>query len=113
MFTNNIIYEDNVFVSITTMDDPFEAIGFFKEDLAEGLSVFEIQLGYMEIINVEEILKEAEIDSKAIFYGLDDIVAGGFIWRIFAVIKDLTLSFAQFYKLPSHKLHGVITRVEI
>ncbi|MBU0701866.1 KUP/HAK/KT family potassium transporter [bacterium] len=113
MFVNNIIYEDNVFVSISTIDDPFEAIGFFKDDLAEGISVFEIQLGYMEIINVEEILRQAEIDSKAIFYGLDDIATGNFLWKIFAMIKDLTPSFAQFYKLPSHKLHGVITRVEM
>lgn len=113
MFTNNIIYEENVFVSITTLDDPFEAIGFFKDDLAEGISVFEIQLGYMEIINVNEILEQAEIDSKAIFYGLDDIVTGNFFWKIFAMIKDLTPSFGQFYKLPSNKLHGVITRVEI
>jgi KUP system potassium uptake protein len=113
MFTNNILYEDNVFVSITTLDDPFEAIGFFKEDLAEGISVFEIQLGYMQLIDVQEILRQAEIDSKAIFYGLDDIVTGNFVWKIFAMIKDLTPSFGQFYKLPSNKLHGVITRVEI
>ncbi len=113
MFTNNIIYEDNVFVSITTLDDPFEAIGFFKEDLAEGISVFEIQLGYMQIIDVGEILQQAEINPKAIFYGLDDIATGNVIWKIFAMIKDLTPSFGQFYKLPSNKLHGVITRVEI
>ncbi|MDI6781471.1 MAG: KUP/HAK/KT family potassium transporter [bacterium] len=113
MFTNNIIYEDNVFVSIITLDDPFEAIGFFKEDIAEGISVFEIQLGYMTIIDVEEILEQAEINPKAIFYGLDDIATGNVIWKIFSMIKDLTPSFGQFYKLPSNKLHGVITRVEI
>ncbi len=113
MFINNIMYEDNVFVSIITLDDPFEAVGFFKEDLAPGISVFEIQLGYMQIIDVQEILKQAEIDAKAIFYGLDDIVTKNFVWKIFAMIKDLTPSFAQFHKLPSHKLHGVITRVEM
>lgn len=113
MFTNNIIYEENVFVSINTLDDPFEAIGFFKEDLTEGISVFEIQLGYMTIIDVQEILKQAEIEPKAIFYGLDDIATGNLVWKIFSMIKDLTPSFGQFYKLPSNKLHGVITRIEI
>ncbi|MDI6734715.1 MAG: KUP/HAK/KT family potassium transporter [bacterium] len=113
MFVNDIMYEDNVFVSIITLDDPFEAAGFFKEDLAEGISVFEIQLGYMQIIDVQEILKQAEIEAKAIFYGLDDIATGNFVWKVFAMIKDLTPSFAQFHKLPSHKLHGVITRVEM
>ncbi|MEK7274632.1 MAG: potassium transporter Kup, partial [Candidatus Desantisbacteria bacterium] len=62
---------------------------------------------------VEEILRQAEINPKAIFYGLDDIATGNVIWKIFAMIKDLTPSFGQFYKLPSNKLHGVITRVEI
>ncbi len=113
MFSNNIIYEDNVFVSIIRRDDPFGVIGFFKDNLAEGLRVFEIQIGYMEIIDVEEILKEAGIDEKAIFYGLEDIATRNFIWKIFAMIKSLTPSFVQFYKLPSHKLHGVITRVEM
>ncbi|MDP3297982.1 MAG: KUP/HAK/KT family potassium transporter, partial [Thermodesulfovibrionia bacterium] len=113
MFTNDIMYEDNVFVSIIRRDDPFGVIGYFKENLADGLRVFEIQIGYMEIIDVEEILKEAGIDEKAIFYGLEDIATRNFIWKIFAMIKSLTPSFVQFYKLPSHKLHGVITRVEM
>lgn len=113
MFTNDIMYEDNVFVSIIRRDDPFGVIGYFKENLADGLRVFEIQMGYMEIIDVEEILKEAGIDEKAIFYGLEDIATRNFIWKIFAMIKSLTPSFVQFYKLPSHKLHGVITRVEM
>lgn len=113
MFTNDIMYEDNVFVSIIRRDDPFGVIGYFKENLADGLRVFEIQTGYMEIVDVEEILKEAGIDEKAIFYGLEDIATRNFIWKIFSMIKGVTPSFVQFYKLPSHKLHGVITRVEM
>ena len=113
MFTNDIMYEDNVFVSIIRRDDPFGVIGYFKENLANGLRVFEIQTGYMEIVDVEEILKEAGIDEKAIFYGLEDIATRNFIWKIFSMIKGVTPSFVQFYKLPSHKLHGVITRVEM
>ncbi len=113
MFTNDIMYEDNVFVSIIRRDDPFGVIGYFKENLADGLRVFEIQMGYMEIVDVEEILKEAGIDEKAIFYGLEDIATRNFIWKIFSMIKGVTPSFVQFYKLPSHKLHGVITRVEM
>lgn len=113
MFTNDIMYEDNVFVSIIRRDDPFGVIGYFKENLADGLRVFEIQTGYMEIVDVEEILKEAGIDEKAIFYGLEDIATRNFIWKMFSMIKGVTPSFVQFYKLPSHKLHGVITRVEM
>jgi len=113
MLINNILYEDNIIVSIIKRDDPFGVTGFFKEELSSGLKVFEIQVGYMEVPDIEEILREAGIDEKTIFYGLEDIVTENVIWKIFSVIKRLTPAFVQFYKLPSFKLHGVMTRVEM
>lgn len=113
MFYNSIIYEDNIFISIIKRDDPFGVTGFFKEDLAPGLRNFEIQFGYMEVVEIEEILREAGIEEKTIFYGIEDIATGSPVWKVFSVIKRLTPAFVQFYKLPSHKLHGVITRVEL
>ena len=113
MFINNILYEDNILVTIIKRDDPFGVTGFFKEKLANGLSVFEIQTGYMELPDVEEILREAGIEEHTIFYGLEDIVTGNPFWKIFSIIKRLNPAFVQFYKLPSHKLHGVMTRVEM
>jgi KUP system potassium uptake protein len=113
MFINNIIYQINVLVSINITDEPFGVKGFFKDDIAEGLKSFEIQIGYMEVIDVEKIISQAGIDENVIFYGLEDIFTENPIWKIFAVIKKLTPSFVQFYSLPSNKLHGIITRVEI
>ncbi len=113
MFTNNILYEDNIIVSIIRRDDPFGVIGFFKGDLADGLRHFEIQLGYLEVIDVEEILREAGIKEKSIFYGLEDIQTRNIMWKLFSMIKRLTPAYVQFYKLPSNKLHGVITRIEM
>jgi KUP system potassium uptake protein len=113
MFFNGIIYEDNIIVSIVRRDDPYGVLGNFRDDLAEGLRVFEIQAGYMEFIDVESILKEAGIDEKAIFYGVEDIATPNLIWKAFAILKKLTPPFVQFYKLPANKLHGVITRVEM
>jgi KUP system potassium uptake protein len=113
MFINNILYEDNIIVSILKRDDPSGVTGFFKGDLSQGLRVFEIQCGYMEVFDVEEILKEAGIEEKTIFYGLEDIVTMNPFWKIFSIIKRLTPTFVQFYRLPSHKLHGIVTRVEM
>ena len=59
MFFHGVIYETNVFVSIIKRDDPFGITGFFKDDLAKGLKVFEMQMGYMEMIDVEELMREA------------------------------------------------------
>jgi KUP system potassium uptake protein len=113
MLVNGIIYEENIIVTIVKRVDPYGVIGFFKEDIGPGLRVFEIQTGYMEFPDIEEILKEAGIDEKTIFYGIEDIVTENIIWRIFSSIKRLTPNFVQFHKLPSHKLHGVMTRVEL
>src|SRR4030066_1557836 len=113
MFNNNIIYEDNILISFVRSDEPFGVMGNFMDEIAPGLRTFEIYQGYMEVIDVEEILREAGGDEKAIFYGLEDIITRNPIWKIFSIIKRLSPAFVQFYKLPSHKLHGVITRVEM
>ncbi len=111
MFFHGALYEDNIFVSIIKRNDPFAVVGYFKEDLAEGLRVFEIQMGYMEVIDIEEILREAGIEERVVFYGLEDITTENLIWKVFALIKRATPTFIQFYKFPPKKLHGVFTKV--
>jgi KUP system potassium uptake protein len=44
---------------------------------------------------------------------MEDIVTSQIFWRIFAAIKRLSPSVVKFYKLPSDKIHGVVTRVEM
>jgi len=113
MFKNNIIYEDNIIVSLVRTDEPFGVNHQFNEPIAPGLRSFEISCGYLEVIDVEDILKMAGINEKTIFYGLEEIATNNIIWKVFSVIKKLTPSFLQFYELPQNKLHGVITRVEM
>jgi KUP system potassium uptake protein len=113
MFTNNIIYDDNIIVSIIRTEQPFGVTWGVTREIVEGLSIFEIYLGYMEIVDIGSILKEAEIDEKTIFYGMEDLMTVNNIWRVFAAMKRLTPSVVQFYKLPSDKIHGVVTRVEM
>ena len=113
MFNNNIIYENNIFVSIVKCDSPFGVSSSFTKEIAKGLRVFEIKLGYMEVVDVEQILKDEGIYEKTIFYGTEDIITRNIIWKIFSIIKKLSPSFVQFYKLPSEELHGVMTRFEM
>jgi KUP system potassium uptake protein len=113
MFKNNIIYENNIFTSIVKLDSPFGVESAFTDEPAEGLKVFEIKAGYMEVINVEQILKEKGIYEKTIFYGIEDIFSSNIVWKIFSVIKKLSPSFVQFYRLPPEELHGVMTRFEM
>jgi len=81
--------------------------------LAPGLRAFEIHCGYMEVVDVEEVLKEAGISEKTIFYGVEEIHTTNPVWHLFSAIKKLTPNIVQFYDLPPNKLHGVVTRVEL
>jgi len=113
MFKNNIIYENNIFVSIIKSEGPFGVESSFTKELAKGLRVFEIKIGYMEIVDVEQLLKDKGIYEKTIFYGIEDIFATNIVWKVFSVIKKLSPSFVQFYRLPPEELHGVMTRFEM
>ena len=113
MFTNTIVYDDNIIVSIIRTEQPFGVTWGVTREIAKGLSIFEIYLGYMEIVDIGVILKEAEIEEKTIFYGMEEIITTHPVWRIFAIIKRLTPSMVQFYRLPSDRIHGVVTRVEL
>ncbi len=113
VLANGIIYEENVIVSITKRDEPFGVKVDFQPALAPGLDVLKVDAGYMEVIDLEKHLKATGIDEKVIFYGIEEIVTTNVLWRIFSIIKRVTPSFVQFYKLPAGKMHGVVTRVEM
>jgi len=113
MFKNNIVYEDTIFVRVITRDRPFGVTGVFKEDLVPGVRVFEIHQGYMEVLNVDQVLRSAGIEAQVIFFGMHEIITKNPIWKIYAIIDRLAPSFAQFYQLPQHKLHGVVTLVHL
>ncbi len=110
---SNIIYERNVLVSIARTDEPFGVKYKLTEGIGSGLDAFEIRAGYMEVIDIEKLLQKSEIREKVIFYGIEDIATNNPVWRIFSIIKKLTPNFVQFYKLPSSKLQGNVTRVEM
>ncbi len=109
---SNIIYERNILISIVRTDEPF-GLKTMHHHLGTGLEAFEIKVGYMEVIDLEKILKKNDIHEKVIFYGIEDISTRNIIWRIFSTIKKQTPNFVQFHKLPPAKLQGVVTRVEM
>jgi len=110
---SNIIYERNVLISIIRTDDPYGLKSKLTTALGTGLDAFEIIAGYMEIFDIEQMLKENGISEKVIFYGIEDITTLNPAWKVFSIIKKLTPNFVQFNKLPAAKLQGVMTRVEM
>ncbi len=113
LFTNGIMYEENIFISVIRTDQPFGKNWGITTDVTPGLSLFEIYLGYMEVVDIDALIREAGVQEKTIFYGMEEIISPHPVWKIFAAIKRLSPSVVQFYKLPPEKVHGVISRVEL
>ncbi|NVN92747.1 MAG: KUP/HAK/KT family potassium transporter [Desulfuromonadales bacterium] len=110
---SNIVYERNVLISIVRTDEPFGVHALLTKDIGTGLDGFVIKSGYMEIFDIEHLLKKNDIHEKVIFYGIEDIATANPIWKVFSTLKKLTPNFVQFNKVPAAKLQGVITRVEM
>lgn len=112
MFVNDIIYTDNILLIINKTNEPYGITVNFNT-ITEGLKVFQIKAGYMEHVNIGELLSSENINEKVIFYGIEDIYTRNKIWKLFSLIKRLTPTFVEFYNLPKNKLHGVTNKAEI
>ncbi|MRR35259.1 potassium transporter Kup [bacterium] len=110
---SNIIYERNVFISLVVTDEPLGVEAALTKGIGPGLDAFRIEAGYMEVVDIEALLKQNGIQEKVIFYGVEDIATDNPVWRFFSVLKKLTPNFVQFHKLPASRLQGVVTRVEM
>jgi KUP system potassium uptake protein len=102
-----------VLISIIRTDEPYGQESKLTSNLGTGLDAFEVRAGYMELFDIEQLLRENGIVEKVIFYGIEDITTGNPIWKVFSTLKKLTPNFVQFYKIPAAKLQGVVTRVEM
>lgn len=113
MIKHGIVYEDNIFLSLQKIDQPFGIKSYFAKDLCEGIKYAVIEYGYQEIVNVENELRNLDINERVVFYGVDNVYSENLIWKLFGLIKRIFSNFAEFYKLPPQKVHGVVVRIEI
>lgn len=113
ILVNEIIYEDNILVHIKRREGPWGVKYAFKEDLAPGLRLFVVSVGYMEMADIGAILTEAGIQKKVIFYGIEDIETNNLLWNFYALIKKIFPRSVKYYNLPASELHGILTRVNI
>jgi len=110
-FQNEIMYENNVLVWIQITEKPFGVETHLDPALADGLQLFTITTGYMEVIDIVSLLESHGIEGKTIFYGIENIVSDKAFWKLYSIIKKVSPPFVQFYTLPAEKMHGVVTRV--
>ncbi|MEZ0323769.1 MAG: KUP/HAK/KT family potassium transporter [Hydrogenothermaceae bacterium] len=113
MIKHGILYEENIFLTLNKLDKPFGIKVYFKKDINPHIKHITIDYGYQEIVNVEEHLRNLKINERVIFYGVDNVYSENIIWKLFGLVKRIFSNFADFYKLPSQKTHGVVVRIEI
>jgi KUP system potassium uptake protein len=113
MIACNITYKRNVFVSVVRTDQPWAVESELKPGIATGLDVLEVRAGYLEALDLVAIFREHGITPKVIFYGVEDIETRNLVWRFFSAIKKLSANFMQFNALPSNRVQGVVTRVNM
>lgn len=112
IFFHGIVYEENIFLSLIRKNEPY-GIHVSLEEISPGIKILRIYHGYMEYLKIEEILKEQKIEERVIFYGIEDIQSNQIFWKLYGFIKQISPNFVKFLELPSSKLHGVLTRIEI
>ena len=113
IFQNDILYEESIFLTIIRKTGPWGVNAEFKKDIAQGLRHFEIRMGYMERESVTELLKDAGIKEKVIFYGIQDIVSRRPLWKLFSIMNKLIPPYVKYYRLSPRKLHGIVSRIEM
>jgi KUP system potassium uptake protein len=74
-FHNEILYENNILVSINVTEKPCGVTTEFINDIAPVLHLFKISCGYMEVVDMAALLQERGIDKKTIFYGIETNVS--------------------------------------
>ena len=110
---SGIVYEKNILFAVKTSDVPYGIKFSEMNEFSKGLFGLSVSVGYMQIPDLPSLFKEYGINEKVIFYGVDDIKTKKIFYRIYALIKKVTPSFASFYNFPYNKLHGVVTRHEL
>ncbi len=112
MFVHGIIYKENVIISVQPKEAAY-GVSWNLKEIRPGLRYLSIEYGYMQVIHLLTIMRQVGIEETTVFYGMEEIVTNNIIWKIYAVIKRLSPSFVQYYRLPPDRVHGVVTRLEM
>lgn len=112
MFIHGIVYKDNVIISVQPKEEAY-GVSWKLQEIRPGLRYLSIQYGYMQVIHILTIIRQLGIEETTVFYGMEEVVTNNIIWKVYAVIKRLSPSFVQYYRLPPDRVHGVVTRLEM
>ncbi|MEN3015417.1 MAG: KUP/HAK/KT family potassium transporter [bacterium] len=116
IFDFKIVYEKNIFLSLKVTDKPFGIEYSYRnieEDTTSSLGLVEIKVGYLEIVDIKQILSKLGIDPVIVFYGQENITSRSLIWSFYSFLRKISPSIVDFYNFPLPKTIGITTNIVI
>jgi len=113
MFQNKILYEENLFVKVFHNSAPYGISVSFPEASTEGLRFMQVEAGYRQIVNLNEIFESYQINPVAIFYGREEVSSHNPLWKIYGFLRRICPSWVQYYRADLALAHGVVTTVKL
>jgi len=114
IFDFKILYKNNIFLSLRITDNPY-GIEYkytqIENDKTQSLGYIEIKAGYLEIININDIISKMNINPTVVFYGYENITTKSLIMNVYAFLKKNSPTIVDFYNFPLSKTIGITTNI--
>ena len=114
IFDFKILYKNNIFLSLRITDNPYGIEYKYTQvenDKTQSLGYIEIKAGYLEIININDIITKMNINPTVVFYGYENITTKSLIMNVYAFLKKNSPTIVDFYNFPLSKTIGITTNI--
>jgi KUP system potassium uptake protein len=114
IFDLRIIYEKIIFLSIKNSSLPYG----IKDNLLEinketQIYLLEVEVGYLEVLNIQDILSKYNLKPVVIFYGQENIVTSSLSMKIYSFLRKVAPTIVDFYNFPISKTIGINTNITL
>lgn len=116
IFDFKILYKNNIFLSLRITDNPYGIEYKYTQvenDKTQSLGYIEIKAGYLEIININDIITKMNINPTVVFYGYENITTKSLIMNVYAFLKKNSPTIVDFYNFPLSKTIGITTNIHM
>lgn len=114
IFDFKIIYQKSVFLSLKITDFPYGKEYSYRDlDEDETLGIIEVKAGYLEIIDINDILNRLNIDPTIVFYGQENISTNSIIMKVYSFLRKVSPGIIDFYNFPLTKTIGITTNIHL
>jgi KUP system potassium uptake protein len=116
IFDFKILYEKTTFLSIEITNNPYDFEYNYipiKEDKTNSLGFIKVKVGYLKILDLNEIFKSLNLEPTVLFYGQENIITNKLFIKIYSFIRKISPTIVDFYNFPLPKTIGIVSNIYI